>query len=194
MLAVPGHWLGATLIFTVAVAVTVDVGRFGGRRAFAHLGGGFLILTAISLLASRFLLVDVLFAPLALAASISAITMQLRRLRLRDIALTEKLIAASWKFESPNDDAEHRFTERFETPGHLLSPSELVVFRRGADGRLVSSARLRANQGSSPDTSRNSAWRDGVNLCVSGRWPPARSSCSRSNQMNGRQMLLYPAA
>ena len=165
MLAVPGHWLGATLIFTVAVAVTVDVGRFGGRRAFVYLGGGFLILTAISLLASRFLLVDVLFAPLALAASISAITMQLRRLRLRDIALTEKLIAASWKFESANDDAEHRLQSGLKLLDTFLSPSELVVFRRGADGRLVSSARLRANQGSSPDTSRNSAWRDGVNLC-----------------------------
>jgi two-component system phosphate regulon sensor histidine kinase PhoR len=165
VLAVPGHWLGATLIFTVAVAVTVDVGRFGGRRAFVYLGGGFLILTAISLLASRFLLVDVLFAPLALAASISAITMQLRRLRLRDIALTEKLIAASWKFESANDDAEHRLQSGLKLLDTFLSPSELVVFRRGADGRLVSSARLRANQGSSPDTSRNSAWRDGVNLC-----------------------------
>ena len=165
VLAVPGHWLGATLIFTVAVAVTVDVGRFGGRRAFVYLGGGFLILTAISLLASRFLLVDVLFAPLALAASISAITMQLRRLRLRDIALTEKLIAASWKFESPNDDAEHRLQSGLKLLDTVLSPSELVVFRRGADGRLVSSARLRANQGSSPDTSRNSAWRDVVNLC-----------------------------
>ena len=74
VLAVPGPWLGAALILTVSFAVTVDVGRFGGRRAFVYLGGGFLILTAVSLLASRFLLVDVLFAPLALAASIAAIT------------------------------------------------------------------------------------------------------------------------
>ena len=165
MLAVPSPWLGAALILTVAVAVTVDVGRFGGRRAFVYLGGGFLILAAVSLAASRFLLVDVLFAPVALAASIAAITMQFRRLRARDIALTEKLIAASWKFESPTDDAEHRLQSGLKLLDTVLAPSEVVVFRRDGAGRLVSSARLRANQGSSPDTSRNSAWRDGVNLC-----------------------------
>ena len=60
VLAVPSPWLGAALILTVSVAVTVDVGRFGGRRAFVYLGGGFLILTAVSLLASWFLFVDVL--------------------------------------------------------------------------------------------------------------------------------------
>jgi len=47
----------------------------------------------------------------------------------------------------------------------VLSPSEAVVFRRDDDGRLVSSARLRAAQGGPTDTSRNSAWRDGVRLC-----------------------------
>ncbi len=46
-----------------------------------------------------------------------------------------------------------------------MSPSEAVVFKRGADGRLVSAARLRANQSNSLDTARNSAWRDGVRLC-----------------------------
>lgn len=165
VLAVPGPWLGAALILTVSFAVTVDVGRFGGRRAFVYLGGGFLILTAVSLLASRFLLVDVLFAPLALAASIAAITMQLRRLRERDIALTEKLIAASWKFESLTDDADHRLQSGLKLLDTVLSPSEVVVFRRDGDGRLVSSARLRANNSGSLETSRNSAWRDGVNLC-----------------------------
>lgn len=165
VLWVPDSWLGAALILTVSVAVTVDVGRFGGRRAFVYLGGGFLILTAISLLASRFLLIDVLFAPVALAASISAATMQVRRLRARDTVLTEKLIASSWKFESLTDDAEHRLQSGLKLLDTVLSPSEVVVFRRDRDGLLVSSARLRANNSGSLDTGRNSAWRDGVNLC-----------------------------
>jgi signal transduction histidine kinase len=165
VLWVPDAWLGAAVILTVSLAVTVDVGRFGGRRAFVYLGGGFLILTALSLLASRFLLIDVLFAPLALAASISAVTMQLRRLRARDALLTEKLIASSWKLESLTDDAEHRLQSGLKLLDTVLSPSEVVVFRRDGDGRLISSARLRANNSGSLDTSRNSAWRDGVGLC-----------------------------
>lgn len=165
LLAAPGPWLGAALIITVSVAVAVDVGRFGGRRAFVYLGGGFLILTAVSLLASWFLFVDVLLVPIALAASISAITMQVKRLRERDKELAEKLIAASWKFESLSDDAEHRLQSGLKLLDTVLAPSEVVVFRRDGDGRLVSSARLRASQGSSSDTGRNSAWRDGVSLC-----------------------------
>lgn len=166
VLTVPSFWVGAGLIFTVSFAVAIDVGRFGGRRAFPYLGGGFLGLAALSLFASWFFSVNILFAPIALAASISAVTIQVKRLRERDNELTEKLIASSWKFESLQaDDAEHRLLSGLKLVDTVLSPSEAVVFRRDSDGRLVSSARLRAAQGGSLDTSRNSAWRDGVSLC-----------------------------
>jgi signal transduction histidine kinase len=164
-LTVPSFWVGAALILTVSLAVTVDVSRFGGRRAFPYLGGGFLGLAAVSLFASWLFSVDILFAPLALAGSISAITIQIKRLRERDIELTEKLIASSWKLESLADDAEHRLHSGLKLLDTVLSPSEAIVFRQGGDGRLVSAARLRAAQGTPPDTSRNSAWRDSVSLC-----------------------------
>jgi signal transduction histidine kinase len=163
---VPSFWVGAVLIFTVSFAVAIDVGRFGGRRAFLYLGGGFLGLAAVSLFASWFFSVDILFAPIALAASISAVTIQVKRLRERDNELTEKLIASSWKFESLQaGDAEHRLLSGLKLVDTVLAPSEAIVFRRDNDGQLISSARLRAAQGGSLDTSRNSAWRDGVSLC-----------------------------
>src|SRR6185295_3353184 len=90
-LAAPNFWMGATLIFAVSLAVAFDVGRFGGRRAFLYLGGGFLVLAAASLLASALFAYDILFAPLALAGSISAIVIQVKRLRDRDMELAEKL-------------------------------------------------------------------------------------------------------
>jgi signal transduction histidine kinase len=165
-LTAPGFWLSAALIFTVSLAVAIDVGRFGGRRAFLYLGGGFLGLAATSLFASWFFAVDILFVPVALAASISALTIQIKRLRERDLELTEKLLAASWRFESlQGDEAKHRLLSGLQLLDTVLSPSEAIVFRRNSDGRLVSSARLRADQGSSPDTGRNSTWRDGVSLC-----------------------------
>ena len=166
VLMVPTFWVGAALIFTVSLAVAIDVGRFGGRRSFIYLGGGFLGLAGVSLFASWFFSVDILFTPIALAASISAVTMQVKRLRERDIQLTEKLNLASWKFESLHaDEAQNRLLSGLKLLDTVLSPSEAVVFRRDDDGRLISSARLRAAQGGSTDTSRNSAWRDGVRLC-----------------------------
>jgi len=166
ILIVPNFWIGTGLIMTVSLAVAVDVGRFGGRRAFLYLGGGFLGLAGLSLFASWFFSVDILFVPVAFAASISAATIQIKRLRERDIELTEKLIASSWKFESSQtDEAQHGLLSGLKLLDTVLSPSEAVVFRRGSDGQLVSSARLRASSSTPLDTSRNSAWRDGVSLC-----------------------------
>jgi signal transduction histidine kinase len=164
VLTAPDFWFGAALILTASLAVAVLVGRFGARRALPYLGGGFLGLAVVSLLASRYFSVDILLAPIALAASICAITTQVKRLRERDIELTEKLITSSGKFETLVDDAEHRLLSGLKLLDTVLSPSEAIVFRRHSDGRLVASARLRSQVGS-PDTSRNSVWRDAVRLC-----------------------------
>jgi signal transduction histidine kinase len=166
VLLAPNFWLGAGLILTVSLAVAIDVGRFGGRRAFPYLGGGFLGLAAVSLFASWFLSIDVLFAPITLAASISAVTIHIQRLRARDNDLTEKLIASAGKFESPlADETERRLLSGLKLLDTVLSPSEAVVFRRDNNGRLVSAARLQVSPSVALDTSRNSAWRDGVSLC-----------------------------
>lgn len=162
----PSFWVGAGLIFTVSLAVALDVGRFGGRRAFLYLGGGFLGLAALSLFASWFFTVDILFAPIALGALISAVTMQVIRLRREDLGLTQKLHASASRMESLQaDDGEHRLHSGLKLLDTVLSPSEAVVFRRDSDGQLVSSARLRSGNSNSPETGRNSSWRDGVSLC-----------------------------
>lgn len=163
---VPGFWIGAGLIMAVSLAVAIDVGQFGGRRAFIYLGGGFIGLAALSLFASWFLSVDILFVPVALAASFSAVTMQIKRLRERDIELTEKLVTSSWKLESSQgDEAQQSLLSGLKLLDTVLSPTEAIVFRRDSDGHLVSSARLRASSGGPLEASRNSAWRDGVSLC-----------------------------
>lgn len=164
LLKVPDFWIGALLIGIPSVAVAVNVGRFGGRRALAYLGSGFLGLAGLSLFASWFFSIDILFTPIALAASISAATMQVKRLREQDQELTEKLIASLSKLDSrKSNDAEHRLLSGLKLLESVLSPTEAVVFRRDSGGKLVSSARLRASGGS--DTGRNSAWREGVSLC-----------------------------
>jgi signal transduction histidine kinase len=165
ILSVPSLWKAAVLIFVVAFAVAIVVGRFGGRRAFLYLGVAFLGLAGLSLFASAFYSLDILFAPIALAALLSALIAQAQRLRERDIELTEKLSAASAKFESVRaDEAESRLLSGLQLLDTVLSPSEVIVFRRERDGRLIFSARLRP-QNQTLDTSRNSAWRDGISLC-----------------------------
>jgi signal transduction histidine kinase len=164
-LLVPSFWTGAVLIVAGSFAVAIPVGRVGGRHAFPYLGGGFLGLAVSSLFASSFFAVDILFAPIALAGSISAVVMQAKRLRKQDMELTEKLIASSNLEQLQIANAEHRLLSGLKLLDTVLSPNEAVVFRQDGNGHLVSSARLRVAQGSSLDTGRNSAWRDGVSLC-----------------------------
>jgi signal transduction histidine kinase len=163
-LDVPNSWLVALIIAMPALAVAIAVGRFAGRRSLSYLGGGFLGLALLSLLASWFFSVDVLFTPIILAASISAATMQIKRLREQDEELIDKLTSSLSKLDSRKaNDAEHRLLSGLKLLESVLSPTEAVVFRRDSGGKLISSARLRANRGS--ETGRNSVWREGVNLC-----------------------------
>ena len=164
-LTVLSLWQAAVLIVVVSFLVAFVVGRFGGRRGFLYLGLGLVALAGLSLFASAFYSLDILFAPIALAASLTAFVTQAQRLRERDIELTEKLNAASAKFESVHsNEAESRLLSGLQLLDTVLSPSEAIVFRLERDGRLVFSARLRP-QDKSLDTSRNSAWRDGISLC-----------------------------
>jgi signal transduction histidine kinase len=166
LLRSPRFWLGALIIAAVSFGVAFAVARFGGRGAFPYLGGGFLLVAGLSLAASKFLLFDILFVPMALAALIAAVTMQLERLRNEDIGLTRKLIKSASKTESFGaDDAEHRLLSGLRLLETVLSPIEAVVFGRDDLGHLVSTARLRSPNANSGETGRNSAWRDGVTLC-----------------------------
>jgi len=165
-LIVPTFWSGAGLILAVSFAVAMDVGRFGSRRSFIYLGAGFLGLAGLSLFVSWFFSFDILLVPVAVTALMSATTVQLKRLRDRDIELSEKLRDASARYESTQGaDAENCLLRGLQLLDTVLSPSEAVVFRRDRDGQLTSSARLRTALNGATDTGRNSAWRDVVKLC-----------------------------
>jgi signal transduction histidine kinase len=164
-LLVPGFWRGVALIIAVALAVAFELERVGARRAFPYLGGGFLGLSAFSLFASWYFSLDILFTPIALAACLTAALIQIKRLTDRDTELTQKLIASSWKLESPKiDEAEHRLQSGLKLLETVLAPTEAIVFRIDSEERLTPSARMRANGGGT-DTGRNSAWREGMTLC-----------------------------
>ena len=164
-LVIPGFWRGVALIIAVAFAVAFEVERVGARRAFPYLGGAFLGMSAFSLFASWHFSLDILFTPIALAAALSAGLIQIKRLAERDIELTDKLTASSWRLESSKiDEAESRLQSGLKLLEAVLSPSEAIVFRRDSQDQLVPSARMRANAGAI-ETGRNSAWREGVNLC-----------------------------
>lgn len=165
-LVAPEIWIGAVLIFGVSYTVAALVGRLGASRALRYLAVAFAALAGISLLASWFLSLDIIFASLFIAATLSAAGSQLKRLRDRDLELSKNLRAASATFKSAQAaDAKDCLMRGLQLLDTVLSPSDAVVFRRDRSGQLVSSVRLRAAQNNTLDTTRNSEWREGVKLC-----------------------------
>src|SRR5260370_8847111 len=76
------------LIVAISTSAGFFVSRAGARRSFLILGIGFLAMASASLLTSRYLTVDILFAPMALGAMGAFFLVQLHRLSRIDSLLT----------------------------------------------------------------------------------------------------------
>lgn len=100
------------------------------------------------------------------AALLAAVAVQTHRLWSQNLRLTEKLIESSTKLSSFSvDEARSRLESGLKLLDTVLSLKEAVLFQRQSNGNLVSAARLRASASTSLETSRNSTWREGINLC-----------------------------
>jgi len=158
-------WLTVLTITAAAFLVAMAVDRFGVRRTSVYVAGTLLALGVVGFIVSWLFSRDIMFLSLAVAVLFSGAIGQFNLLRRQDIEFTEKLTASSFKMGSRSNEGDHRLISGLKLLDTVLSPTEAVVFRRDPDGRLISSARLRAASVIVPDLGRNSAWRDGVKLC-----------------------------
>jgi len=162
-LALPALGPAALLIISTSIAAALLVERLGARRAFPYLGAGFVGFAFISLITSALFSLDLLFAPLTLAAGAAVLAAQSQRLWSIDTELTRRLTQAPVKLNSlQTDEANRRLVSGLRLLDTVLSLKEAIVFQGGKNGKLVSSARLRSE---STDPSRNSTWRAGMSLC-----------------------------
>ena len=158
-------WVGALTIAAAAFLVATVIDHFGVRRPLIYVTGTLLGLGILGPVVSWFFSRDIVFLPLFVAVLLSGAGVQFNRLRRQANELTEKLIASSGGMGSQSSEGDHRLISGLKLLDTVLSPTEAVVFRRDADGRLTSSARLRAASGINPEPERNSVWREGVKLC-----------------------------
>lgn len=99
-------------------------------------------------------------------AFLVAAAIQTFRVWSNNLKLTKKLIESSTKLNSFSvEEARSRLESGLKLLDTVLSLKEAVLFQREGNGNLVSAARLRASTTTSLETSRNSTWREGINLC-----------------------------
>jgi len=165
-LALPTLGPAALLIISVSIAAALLVERLGARRAFPYLGGGFVGLALINLITSAFFSLDLLLAPLTLAAGAAVLAAQSQRLCSVDRELTRRLTQVPVKLNSlQTDEADRRLVSGLRLLDTVLSLKEAIVFQGDKNGKLISSARLRSESTGPMDLTRNSTWRAGMSLC-----------------------------
>jgi signal transduction histidine kinase len=165
-LQTPQTWLGLLLIVTISTCAGFFVGRVGARRSFLILGSGFLAGCATSLLVSKYLKIDILFAPMALGSIVAVFLVQLHRLWLIDTLLTNRVNETVSRTDALDlSIAENRLKSGLKLLQTVLPLEEAIVFQPNENGALVPCARLRASSGGSLEPGRNQVWRQLVGLC-----------------------------
>jgi two-component system, OmpR family, phosphate regulon sensor histidine kinase PhoR len=162
----PQTWLGLLLIVAISMSAGFFVSRAGARRSFLILGLGFLTTALASLITSRYLKVDILFAPMALGAIGAVFLVQLHRLWLIDTLLTEHVNDTSARTDTMEASlAQTRLTSGLKLLQTILPLEEGVVFERDDRGALVPCARVRTNPSGALEPGRNTVWRRLIELC-----------------------------
>ena len=162
----PQTWLGLLLIVAISTSAGFFVSRTGARRSFLILGLGFLATAAASLITSRYLKIDILFAPMALGAIGAVFLVQLHRLWLIDTLLTEHVNDTSARTDTVEASlAQSRLTSGLKLLQTILPLEEAVVFEPDDLGDLVPCARVRTNPSGTLEPGRNTVWRRLIKLC-----------------------------
>jgi signal transduction histidine kinase len=165
--AAPQPWVSTMMILAAGLICGLAVERAGARRALLLMGGAGLLLCALSLLASALLQVDIVFAPMALAAIAGALIVQVKRLRETDMELTRSIMgAASEVSQLEGSAASERLMSGLKLLEAVLPLDEAIIFHPDEGGRLAPAARTRTQQaGAKIEADRNSTWREGMRLC-----------------------------
>jgi two-component system, OmpR family, phosphate regulon sensor histidine kinase PhoR len=165
-LMAPQPWVGRLLVVAVSAFAGFFVGRIGARRSFPILGFGFLLLCGASLLVSRYLSIDILFAPMALGSFGAVVLVQLYRLWQIDAVLTSRVntIASTTGETEPSHEEQARLMSGLKLLQTILPLEESVVLQPNEDGQLIPCARLRTNPTGSLQPRRNAVWRKLIDL------------------------------
>jgi two-component system phosphate regulon sensor histidine kinase PhoR len=165
----PQTWVVLLLIAAAGVGGGFALERLGARRALCIVAGSLVLLCVASLVASRFLHLDIVFAPMMFAGLGALGAAQGRRLWMIDALLTqnvERVAVQPSMLEGRGASA--RLLSGLKLLDTVLPLEEGVIFRLDEWGTPVQAARLRhAAQAvtNTADADRNFAWREGVALC-----------------------------
>ena len=142
----PQGWVVALLVAAAGVGGGFAAERLGARRALQVVAGSLVLLCAASLAASRFLHLDIAFAPMLMAGAGSLAAAQARRLWKIDALLTENVERLAVRRSAlEGRRASERLMSGLRLLDTVLPLEEAVIFRLDEWGAPVQAARMRSS-------------------------------------------------
>jgi signal transduction histidine kinase len=153
----------AVMIFALAFGLTLNA--YGLRRSWRYLLLALLALCGGSFLLTRFAGVELLLTPLVFSCLLSVLMVQVYRLWHLDRQLLNTLFSAPVTAADSGPAADQRLMSGLKLLNTFLPLHEAIVFQVDVSDSFEAVARFKGATQKSLDTSRNSVWREGVQLC-----------------------------
>ncbi|HEY6120960.1 MAG TPA: ATP-binding protein [Pyrinomonadaceae bacterium] len=163
-IVVPNLFLGAAIILALSVASAVAISRIGTQISIPYVAAVYLFLAIVSLFASRFLAIDILYLPCAFSIGITVLAFNVSRLWSADQELSRLLFQRALRVGSDGSGEATRLMSGLKLLEAELPLREAVIFQL-TDESFVPAARLRKSNTAGLDASPHSTWREGLALC-----------------------------
>jgi signal transduction histidine kinase len=155
----------AIAVTMCALAFGLTVNAYGLRRSWRYLLAGLLALCGASFLATRFAGIELVITPLVLSCVVSVLLVQVNCLWHLDRQLLNTLFSAPVTAADSGPAADQRLLSGLKLLNTFLPLHEAIVFQVGESDSFEAVARFKSATQKSLDASRNSVWREGVQLC-----------------------------
>ena len=157
--------VAAMAIVICSLAFGLTLNTFGLRRSWRYLLFAIVVFCVGSFFASRFLGLELLITPLVFGSGAALLLVQVNRLWDLDRQLVNTLFGSPITAADSGPAAEQRLMSGLKLLNTFLPLREAVVFQVDESDSFEAVARFKGTTQKSLDASRNSAWREGVQLC-----------------------------
>ena len=182
--------VSAIALVACSLAFGLTINSIELRRSWQYLLAGLVVMCSASLSASRFFGLELLITPLLLSSSFALLLVQVNRLWQLDLQLLNTLFSSPITAAESGPGADQRLMSGLKLLNTFLRLNEAVVFQLDESNSFEAVARFKGSAQKALDNSRNSVWREGVNLCER-----AAASGKLVNQTTGdanNQQLRFP--
>ena len=157
--------VSAIALVACSLAFGLTINSIELRRSWQYLLAGLVVMCSASLSASRFFGLELLITPLLLSSSFALLLVQVNRLWQLDLQLLNTLFSSPITAAESGPGADQRLMSGLKLLNTFLRLNEAVVFQLDESNSFEAVARFKGSAQKALDNSRNSVWREGVNLC-----------------------------